>query len=153
MNSSLLPAIAQFTQNFISGIIMLKRMGGMVLEGIVTPGLGRGAFFMSIDYYKKELKKKLGFGAYPGTLNLKVAKEQIIQLKKLNPIKIDDHKEKDKTFYGANCYKSKISNINGAIIIPDKTQHKNIIEFIAPVNLKSQLKIKDGDKVKIELMG
>lgn len=131
-------------------------MGGMVLEGIVTPGLGRGAVFMSIDYYKKEIKKNLGFDPYPGTLNIKTSKEQINQLKKSNPIIINDYKEKDKTFYGAICYKAKISNIlnsiNGAIIMPDKTQHKDIIEFIAPLNIKSKLNINDGDKVKIELI-
>ena len=49
-------------------------MGGnnKVLSGIVVKGLGEGSFFMSMGHYKKEIKKKLGFNAYEGTLNIKI---------------------------------------------------------------------------------
>ena len=53
------------------------------MEGIVTSGLGEGYFFMSMEHYKKEIKEKLGFEAYPGTLNLKIDEEQIDSLKKI----------------------------------------------------------------------
>ena len=89
------------------------------MEGIITSGSGEGALFMSMEHYKKEIKNKLGFGAYPGTLNLKVNKEQIELFKKFNPIRIDGYEKDNKTFYGANCYKARINNINGSIIIPD----------------------------------
>jgi len=128
-------------------------MGGWHIEGIVTRGLGEGSLFMSMDHYKKEIKKKLDFDAYPGTLNLKIDQEQIHPFKKINPIKIGGFKKNDKTFGGASCYKAKINNIDGAIIIPDINKHKeDIIEFISPFNIKSKLNIKDGDKVKIQLV-
>lgn len=127
-------------------------MGDGYIVGIVTAGLGEGTFFMSMDHYKKEIKKKLGFDAYPGTLNLKVEYGQLYPFKKINPIKIMGFKKNNKIFGGAICYKAKIDDIDGAIIIPDITKHKNdIIEFIAPINLKSGLDIKDGDKIKIQL--
>ena len=127
-------------------------MVGVVLEGTVTSGLGEGAYFMSMDHYKKEIKKKLGFDAFPGTLNIKTDKENIDPLKKNNPIIITGFKKDDKTFGGVSCYKAKINDIDGSIIMPHINKHKdNIIEFIAPVNLKSELNIKDGDKIKIEL--
>lgn len=106
---------------------------------------------MSMEHYKKEIKDKLGFDAYPGTLNLKVNETQIDSLKKTIPIRIDGYEKDNRAFGGADCYKAKINNLNGAIIIPDITKHKDVLEFIAPVNLKSELKIKDGDKVSIEL--
>lgn len=127
-------------------------MGGVVFEGIVTHGLGEGSFFISMEHYKKEIKEKLGFDAYPGTLNIKTNKEQLDSLKKINPIRIEGYEKDNKKFHGANCYKAKINNITGAIIVPDLTRHKDIAEFIAPVNLKSELNIKDGDKIKIELI-
>ena len=127
-------------------------MGELVLDGIITHGLGEGSVFMSMERYKKEIKKKLGFGAYPGTLNLKVNKKQIESLKKLSPIKISSYKKNNKTFYGVKCYKARINNISGSIIIPDINKHKkDIIEFIAPLDLRSELKIKDGDTVKIKI--
>ena len=129
-------------------------MGGkkIILNGTIVRGLGEGTFFMSMEHYKNQIKKKLGFDAYPGTLNLKVEKNQINLLKKINPIKIVGFEKDNKTFGGASCYKAKIKNINGSIILPDLTKHKGVIEFIAHVHLKSELKLKDGDKIKIELI-
>ena len=128
-------------------------MEDRVIEGIVTSGLGKGAVFMSIDYYKEEVKEKLGFEAYPGTLNFLIDNEQLNTLKKIDPMRIDGFKKDGKTFGGISYYKIKINNIDGSIIIPDLTEHEeNMIEVIAPVNLKSELQIKDGDKVKIQLI-
>lgn len=122
------------------------------ISGIVVRGLGEGTYFMSMRHYRKEIRNKLGFKAYPGTLNLKTNKKLIDLLKNKKPIKISGFKSKNKTFGGASCYKAKIKNINGSIIVPDLTRHKNIIEFIAPIHLKSELNIKDGDKTKVELL-
>ena len=128
-------------------------MGGkkIVLNGTIVRGLGEGAYFMSMQHYKKEIRKKLGFDAYPGTLNLKVSRNQINSLKKIKPIEIDGFKKGNKIFGGADCYRAKIKNINGSVIVPHLTKHKDVIEFIASVHLKSELKLKDGDKIKIEL--
>lgn len=122
------------------------------IDGIIVKGLGEGAYFMSMQHYQDEIKKKLGFKAYSGTLNLKVSKKQISFLRNFNKIEINGFKQKNKTFGGADCYKAKIKKIQGAIIIPHLTKHKNIIEFIAPIHLKSELKLKDGDKIKVELL-
>lgn len=127
-------------------------MEGIVLEGVVTSGLGKGAIFMSIDYYKEKIKEKLGFDPYPGTLNLRVDKEQTSLLKGINPIRIESFKKDGKNFGGASCYKARINNINGSIIVPDLTENEeDVVEVIAAINLKSKLGIKDGDKVKIQL--
>lgn len=121
------------------------------VNGVIVRGLGEGAYFMSMKHYREEIKRKLGFKAYPGTLNLKINKKQKGLFKKIIPIRIDGFKQKNKAYGGADCYKSKIRNVNGSIIVPHLTKHKDIIEFIAPVHLKSELKLKDGDKVKVEL--
>lgn len=122
-----------------------------VIDGVIVRGLGEGTYFMSMGHYQKEIKKKLGFNSYPGTLNLKVAKKDKDLLRNFNKIGINGFKQKNKTFGGADCYKAKIRKVKGAIIIPHLTKHKNIIEFIAPIHLKSELKLKDGGKVRIEL--
>jgi len=83
---------------------------------------------------------------------LNVNKKQIDLLKNTKPIKISGFKSKNKTFGGASCYMASIKNINGSIIVPNLTKHKSMIEFIAPVHIKSELKIKDGDKIKVELL-
>lgn len=122
------------------------------IEGVIARGLGEGTFFMSMQRYQKEIKKKFGFVAYPGTLNIKVTKKQKAALKNSNKILIEGFKQGSKAFGGIDCYKAKIRNINGAIIIPHMTKHKDIIEFIAPIHLKSNLKLKDDDRIKVELI-
>lgn len=122
------------------------------LIGTIVRGLGEGTYFMSMGHYKKEIKKKLGLDAYPGTLNLKVGKNKANLLKNASLIKIDGFKSGNKIFGGASCYKAKIKNIDGFIIVPDFTRHKDVIEFIAPLHLKSELKLRDGDKIEIELI-
>lgn len=127
-------------------------MSNKNIVGTIVRGLGEGTFFMSMQHYKNEVKKKLGFDTYPGTLNLKVSINQINLLKNIAPIRIDGFNSGNKTFGGASCYKAKIKNIKGSIIVPDLTKHKDVIEFIAPVHLKSEMKLKDGDEVKVELL-
>ena len=128
-------------------------MGEIGFEGTITSGLGKGAVFVSIDYYKDEIKKKLGFEAYPGTLNLMIDKKQTNSFKKIKPIRIGGFKKDGKTFGRVSCYKIKINEIDASIVIPELTEHnEDMIEIIAPMNLKSKLKVEDGDKVKIELV-
>ncbi|MBS3104746.1 CTP-dependent riboflavin kinase [Candidatus Woesearchaeota archaeon] len=122
------------------------------VNGIIVRGLGEGAYFMSMQHYQKEIQKKLDFKAYPGTLNLKINKKQKDSFKEIMPIRINGFKQKNNEYGGADCYKAKINGINGAIISPHLTKHKDIVEFIAPVHLKSELRLKDGDKIKVELI-
>jgi riboflavin kinase, archaea type len=122
------------------------------LTGFVIQGLGEGEYFMSIGHYRSEIKKKLGFDPFPGTLNIKADKNYFDLLKNKNLIRINGFEKDRKKFGGVSCYKAKIENIDGAIIIPEINKHENnIIEFIAPIRLKDGLNIKNGDKVEIQL--
>ena len=121
------------------------------ISGMIVKGLGEGAFFMSIRQYQKEIEEKLGFSAYPGTLNIKVSKKQRALLNAQGRILIEGFKQGNKIFGGIDCYKTKIKNINGAVIIPHMTKHKDVIEFIAPVHVKTKLKLKDGNRIKVEI--
>ena len=125
----------------------------IVLKGTIIKGLGEGAYFMSMPHYKQEIKDKLGFDAYPGTLNLKIKKTHNNIIKKMNPIKISGYVNHGNTFGGASCYMAKIKSINGAIIIPDINKHKKeVIEFISPIHIKSKFKIRNGCKINIEIL-
>ena len=123
----------------------------MKLSGVLTTGLGEGAFFMSMGHYRNEIRQKLGFDAYPGTLNIKTNGK--VSFGGLSKIRIEGYTSNEKKFGGAICYRAKLKNIEGAIIVPDLTKHdKKIIEFIAPVYLRSELKLEDGDEITIELL-
>ena len=122
------------------------------VKGTIVKGIGEGAYFMSKGHYRKEIKKNLGFEAYQGTLNVKINENRENLLKKAKLIKISGFASGSKTFGSASCYKAKLKNINGAIIVPDINKNpKNILEFIAPVHIKSKLNLTDNDEVDIEL--
>ncbi len=117
--------------------------------GIVKSGIGEGAYYVSKEKYQRQFEKKIGFRAFPGTLNLMVNKAKLAQLiitKKA--ILIKGFKTKKRSFGSLTCYKAKINNVRCAMVIPERTRHsENIIEIIAPMRLRSFLRLKDGDKV------
>jgi len=124
--------------------------------GSIVKGFGKGKYFLSLKQYREQFISKLGFDPYPGTLNISLDESYLKnreELKKLKPIIINGFVHK-KTKYGkVECYKAKINDINGAIIIPEKTNHEEkIIEFISPKNILESLKLVYGDKVIIKVI-
>ena len=75
---------------------------GVLIEGVVVDGLGEGSHFMSMDHYKTEIKDKLGFEAYPGTLNIKTNNKNPDLFKNHNIIRINGFEKDSKKFHGKN---------------------------------------------------
>ncbi len=123
----------------------------MKLEGEVTTGLGKAAYFLSQDFYVNNFIKNCGFKPYPGTLNIIVPENYLSQINEIkdncqNIIKPDEG-------FGAVKYIKATLNdtINGAIVFPAKTVHdENYLEFIAEMKLRDKLNLVDGDIVSIE---
>lgn len=124
----------------------------MKVDGRVTTGLGKGAFFLSQDFYKNELNKKCGFIPFPGTLNIIIPKEY---LNEINDIKENcNNIIKPEGDFGAVKYiKANLNDeIEGAIVFPAKTVHEeNYLEFIAPMKLRDELNLEDEDIVTLEI--
>ena len=123
----------------------------MKIDGEVTTGLGKAAFFLSQEFYTKEFKRNLGFIPYPGTLNVIVSEEFLDEINEIkdncqNIIKPDEG-------FGAVKYIKAVlnDNISGAIVFPAKTTHEeNYLEFIADDKLRDKLGLKDTDTVSLE---
>ena len=61
----------------------------------------------------------------------------------------------DPMFCNAKAYPVELGEINGAIIMPEekvRIHAENIIEIIAPVNIKASLNVNDGDCIKVLLV-
>ena len=123
----------------------------MKIDGEVTTGLGKGAYFLSQEFYTNEFKKNLGFIPYPGTLNIVVSDEY---LDEINEIKNNCQNliKPDEGFGAVKYIEARLNDkINGAIVFPAKTTHdENYLEFIAQVRLRDELSLKDGDNVFLE---
>lgn len=121
------------------------------ISGTLEKGIGEGSYYVSQKEYQKQFKEKLGINAFPGTLNLKVNKEELTSLlANKDPIQINSFQTKTRTFGSIRSYKIKINNTEAAIVRPERARHpEDIIELIAEVNLRDSLKINDKDSVKI----
>jgi len=123
----------------------------MKINGEVTTGLGKAAYFLSQEFYTNEFKKNLGFVPYPGTLNIIVGNEH---LDKINEIKdsCENLIKPDEGFGAVKYIKAKLNDeVDGAIVFPAKTTHEeNYLEFIAEDKLRDKLNIVDGNVVTLE---
>jgi riboflavin kinase len=127
----------------------------VTIHGRIIRGLGEGAYYMSFEEYWTPIERKLGFEPYPGTLNIRVNPEDIDfihQLESFMPIVIDGFKKDNRSFGGLTCYHAIIKKTKGALIFAERTSHEeNIVEFIAPIHLRSRYKLKDNDSITITI--
>jgi len=127
----------------------------IVLKGKVFTGIGEGAFYVSLPGYREQFKRFLNFDPYPGTLNVRIPYEDLPLRKKLEesivPIKIKGFHYKGKIYGDVRCYPVLIQGkIRGAIVDALRRHYgPSVIELIAPVCLREELQLKDGDVVEI----
>ncbi|HEX5981290.1 MAG TPA: DUF120 domain-containing protein [Nitrososphaeraceae archaeon] len=128
-------------------------------EGHIITGMGEGAYYMSLDGYKKQFKEKLGYEPYPGTLNIKLNSMLFVEARKemlkYPSINIEGFRDQSRTFGWVKCYPASINdskNINSSILILERTHYDDsIIELIAPFSIKEQFSLKNGDYVKLKV--
>jgi riboflavin kinase len=127
------------------------------LEGTVFTGLGEGAYYVTKEHYRQEIVEKLGFEPYPGTLNVKLSSDYDIKTRReldaYPAIEVRGFKNEDRTFGLVKCYPAIIGGIvKGALITALRSHYDaSVLEIIAPVCLRKQLGLKDGNKVKVEV--
>jgi len=141
----------------LKNILQPNTFPSLILEGTVFSGLGEGAYYITRDLYRKQFRKHLGFDPYPGTLNLKLSKEDALKakvdLENYPAIAIEGFKNKDRTYGTVKCYHVLINNKErGAALSALRTHYdSSVLEIISPVHLRSSLNLEDNDKVKIEI--
>ncbi len=129
----------------------------VTLEGTVFTGLGEGAYYISKDSYRKQIVEKMGFEPYPGTLNLKLSSDYDIktrmELEAYPALEVMGFQNEDRTFGLVKCYPTIIGGkVKGALVTALRSHYDaSVLEIIAPVCLRKQLGLKDGNKVKVEV--
>jgi riboflavin kinase len=129
--------------------------GHYVIEGTLITGLGEGRYYVSLPGYRTQFIEKLGFEPYPGTLNLRLAPPGIQVRKKLDSLEwitIEGFTADERTFGGARCLPCTIQSVQCAIVVPGRSHYpEDVIEIIAPVNLRNALGLDDRDTVIVEV--
>lgn len=125
--------------------------GQMEVSGTVRKGLGEGRYYIAMEGYRKQMRKKLGFDPYPGTLNIKIdnlwKREQLLQLE---PIVITGFKDRKRTYGDLFAYRCRMDGFECALIVPLRTHHgPDMLELVGPFSIRKRLRKKDGDRVKV----
>jgi riboflavin kinase len=126
----------------------------LALRGKLFTGLGEGGYYISKPAYSKQFKGKLGFVPFAGTLNIRLkdaASRAPLDLQQ--GIRVEGFSASGRFYGGLTAYKAVINGkVRGALVVPDRTHYgKDVLELIAPVDLRKGLKLKDGDTVEVRL--
>ena len=125
------------------------------ITGTIQSGRGEAGQFLDIDWVREQCQKICGFTSYPGTLNLKIGREDADFLRqtacargvRVIPPPGDD------AFCEARILFLQVGEQPAALIFPMVNDYyEDIAEIIAPVGLKAHLGKEDGDTLTFKLM-
>jgi riboflavin kinase len=131
----------------------------MDFEGNVISGMGEGAYYMSLEGYRRQFREKLGYEPYPGTLNVRLT-DQIymngrLELGKHPSIFINGFSDGTRTYGWVKCYRATINDgaiDNAAVLVLERTHYDDsMLEVIAPTSIKQAAGIKNGDRIKVQV--
>ena len=113
------------------------------MRGTVETGVGEGAMYVA--KYNPLFERALGFRAFPGTLNVRTGPVHLHDgtvVQPLGGMKV--------TCYSATAHANG-RTVKGAVVVPEKSMHKNVLEFIAKVNARAELRVQDSDEVTLDV--
>jgi riboflavin kinase, archaea type len=124
-------------------------------RGTLFTGLNEGGYYISLKGYSKSFFRALGFVPFPGTLNLRLTNEAMIEqrrrLESLEGIKVPGFRDGKRSYGPVKVFKARIAGRHpGAVLAIERTHYDNsVLEIISPVNLRKALGLKDGDECSV----
>jgi riboflavin kinase len=123
------------------------------VKGRVFSGKGEGAKFLKLRWVRKQIKEKLGFTPHLGTLNIKLSEEYSDTkdlLKRMKGMAIMP----TNGFCRGKCFRAYLMDgVECAIVIPEVEDYpEDLMEIVAPVNLREKLELKDGDTIEVKIL-
>ncbi len=132
-------------------IIPVFRVEKMTVRGRIIGGEGRGIFFVNLPWARRQFREKLGFDPYPGTLNLRLSFGTNVE--KLRDVTKGIRIEPQEGFCEARCFKALVMRkVWGAVVMPQVPDYpSDLLEILAPVNLRDTLKLEDGTEIEVSV--
>jgi riboflavin kinase len=119
-------------------------------SGKVFSGKGGGKKFVELEWVKRQINAILGFTPYAGTLNIRLSDKSAEQRRKLLENAASLTVRPAEGYYNGKLFKASIGMLECAIVIPEVAGYpENVLEIIAPVNLREKLQLADGDEIVV----
>ena len=119
------------------------------ITGAVFTGQGEGKKYVELSWVKQQIKEKLGFNPYPGTLNLRLDEDNVKRR-----VSLEKDAELRLCYSEGYCtgllFKASVDGVACGVVIPQVEDYpENVLEVVAPVNLKLKLRLRNGDLVTV----
>jgi riboflavin kinase len=126
----------------------------LTFRGKVKTGLGEGRYYMSRRGYQEAMKRLLGFAPWPGTLNVVLAgseAEKLAELRARDGLLVPEFQDEGRTFGAVKCFRASVGGEDAGVVLPLRGHHADVLEVVAPIQLRERLGLKDGDEVAVEV--
>lgn len=137
--------------------VISKDQSSERLHGILERGEGTAREFITLQGYAEQFRDRLGYDPYPGTLNVAVDGDHFqATLDCAEPVSIDAWSDGETEFGAVSCYPATVEASSTTftqchVIVPDRSDHEDVAEVLAPVRLRDELDVVDGDIVTISI--
>jgi len=133
------------------------------LNAVIFSDLGRASSFMALEWVQRILEQSVGFAPYPATLNLRpndledLRRWETLRKQACGIVLTPEHAG----FCRAQLFPVEIQRTSngrakrarGAILLPEVSGYpKDKIEVIAPIRLKDEFGVRDGDRLTLEFL-
>ena len=124
------------------------------IRGRVVSGTGEAAGFTSLPWVREQMESGFHFKPFSGTLNLRLERAEDLAIWKELRSQPGQLLEPEKGYCAARCYPVSVEGqVSGAIVLPAVPSYpSNVVELLAPVNLREALGLVDGGAVTIALV-
>ena len=124
----------------------------LTLDGKVISGRGEGKKYLKLSWVTVQIKQKLGFTPFLGTLNLQLSTESQKRRKLLETQKSALRIDPAKGYCIGLIFPAHIREIPCCVVLPQVTEYpENLLEVIAPINLREFLHLSDGDNLAVSI--
>ena len=123
----------------------------IALEGAVFSSKGEGKKFVSLSWVKIQVKEKLGFTPYLGTLNIRLTSESMSRKKLLEKAKKFEISP-EIGYCTGTLIKACMEGLDCGVVLPQVPSYpKDLLEIIAACNLRERFRLKDGSEVCVSV--
>jgi CTP-dependent riboflavin kinase len=135
----------------------------MRMTGVIFSDLGVASSFMALEWVQKALRDALGFTAYPATLNVRpkaAADAETWRRERAEFCGVPLEKNVS-GFCSARLYPIRLGRdlapdeqaVRGAVLVPEVGNYpSDKLEIVAPMRLKDELRVRDGDELTLEFL-
>jgi len=138
-----------------AGSNLEKGRNELTFRGTVFSRLGEGRYYLSQKGYSSGFSRALGFEPFPGTLNLRLTSEAMVEQRRrldlMKGIEVPGFSDGKRTFGPVRCFRAVVAGKKpGGVLAIERTSYdSSVLEVVSPLNLRRTLGLEDGDECSV----